>query len=112
MSHTLRKMQHPDGTRAKVIGSEDLPTFWGDGRLPTPQQRADNLILWIGDNQETPAKEAKGLDQLISAAIGMEIFGLPQRHHQPSRGRLALANGRAKTSKTVSIDENTNSSRI
>jgi hypothetical protein len=56
MSHTLRRMPQADTGRRRVISDNELPTFWRDDRLPTPQQQADNLILWIGDNQETPAE--------------------------------------------------------
>jgi hypothetical protein len=70
MSHTLRRMQRPGETHLRTINSEDLPTFWRDGRLPTPQQQVDNLILWIGDNQKTPFEDAEATGSLISGIIG------------------------------------------
>src|SRR5262245_56896950 len=51
MSHALRRMQRRDEAPPKIL-SYDLPSFW-QGRSPTPQQQADNLLLWIGDNQPT-----------------------------------------------------------
>jgi hypothetical protein len=51
MSHTLRQMQRPDKKHLRLIRDEDLPTFWSEGRLPSPPEQADNLIFWIGDNQ-------------------------------------------------------------
>src|SRR5262249_34538484 len=46
MSHTLRKMQEPDDTHLRVITDkeDDLPTFWRNERLPTPQQQEDSLV--------------------------------------------------------------------
>jgi hypothetical protein len=41
--------------------------------LPNPIQQANNLILWIGDNQETPATWAEGTQQTIAAMIGLAI---------------------------------------
>ena len=62
ISHTIRRMQQPDDKHLRVIKDEegDLPTFWRNERLPTPQQQADNLILWIGENQETSSKVRQG----------------------------------------------------
>jgi hypothetical protein len=50
MSHTLRRMQRPDQKHFHIIRDDELPTFWSEGRLPSPLEQADNLILWIGDN--------------------------------------------------------------
>src|SRR5262249_23874161 len=75
MSHTLRKMQKPGDKHLRVITNddEDLPTFWRDERLPTPQQQADNLILWIGENQETSSKAASVDRSVLAAWIGLPI---------------------------------------
>jgi hypothetical protein len=73
MSHTLRRMQ-PRGTKTlKLIKSDDLPTFWRPDRLPTPQQQADYLILWLGDNQETPTSWVEALPSEIAATVGMAV---------------------------------------
>ena len=73
MSHTLRRMQRPNAAHLRKISSDDLPSFWSVGRLPTPQQQANNLILWIGDNQEGPAWFVDTTGQVISAHIGVAI---------------------------------------
>jgi len=73
MSHTLRSMQRPDSKTLRMISSEDLPTFWRNETLPTPQQQADSLILWIGDNQETAFKVASIERTAIAAWIGLAI---------------------------------------
>jgi hypothetical protein len=75
MSHTLRRMQQPRNKHLRVItdNEDDLPTFWRDERLPTPQQQADNLILWIGDNQETSSKAASVDRSELAAWIGLPI---------------------------------------
>jgi hypothetical protein len=73
MSHTLRRMQRPGDKHLRVITDDDLPTFWRTERLPTPQQQADNLILWIGDNQETSFAAASIDRSAIAAWIGLPI---------------------------------------
>jgi nucleoside 2-deoxyribosyltransferase len=73
MSHTLRKMQRPDNEHLRRITSAELPTFWRNERLPTPQKLEDNLILWIGDNQETPFRSASIDRSAIAALIGLPI---------------------------------------
>jgi hypothetical protein len=73
MSHTLRRMQRADGKHLRVIKNDDLPSFWKDGRLPTPLQQADNFILWVGDNQETPAAWAEATASVVAATIGIAI---------------------------------------
>jgi hypothetical protein len=73
MSHTLRGMQQPGEKHLRVITDKDLPTFWRDERLPTPQQQADNLILWVGANQETSSKGASVDRSELAARIGLPI---------------------------------------
>src|SRR5262245_44190105 len=73
MSHTLRRMQQADDKHLRIITDNDLPTFWRDERLPTPQQQADSLILWIGDNQETPLRSSFIDRSALAAWIGLQI---------------------------------------
>ena len=73
MSHTLRRMQRSDQKHLHKITSEELPTFWKDERLPTPLEQADNLILWIGDNQAAPAEWAETTVPAIAATIGIAV---------------------------------------
>jgi hypothetical protein len=70
MSHVLRRMQRPNDEHLRPITTYDLESFWRDGRLPTPQQQADSLILWIGDNQFSPEDSAEAHPLAIAAWIG------------------------------------------
>jgi nucleoside 2-deoxyribosyltransferase len=70
MSHTLRRMHLPGSTPVRVIKKAELPTFWQE-KLPSPMQQADNLIRWIGDNQETPSTWVEGTQSAIAATIGL-----------------------------------------
>jgi hypothetical protein len=45
MSHTLRRVQRPGDKHLRQISDDELPTFWRNERLPTPQQQADSLIF-------------------------------------------------------------------
>ena len=73
ISHTLRRMQQADDKHLRVIPRYDLPTFWRNETLPTPQQQADNLILWIGDNQQTSFATTRIDRSAIAAWIGLPI---------------------------------------
>jgi hypothetical protein len=53
--------------------SQDLPDFWRNERLPTPQQQANNLILWIGDNQQANFTPASTDRSVLAAWIGLPI---------------------------------------
>src|SRR4249919_1428648 len=52
VSHALRRMQRA-GESPPKFSSYGLESLWREDRLPTPQQQANNLILWIGGNQPT-----------------------------------------------------------
>jgi hypothetical protein len=73
MSHTLRRMQRPDHSHLHIITKEDLPAFWREERLPTPLEQADNLILWIGDNQTTPDVWAETTVPAIASTVGIAV---------------------------------------
>lgn len=73
MSHTLRRMQRPDNSHLHIITTDELPTFWNEKRLPTPLEQADNLILWIGDNQTTPDSWAETTVPAIAATVGIAV---------------------------------------
>ncbi len=73
MSHTLRRMQRPDQKHLHIIRDEELPTFWSEGRLPSPPEQTDNLILWIGDNQVAPHASAETTQSAIAAMIGIAV---------------------------------------
>jgi hypothetical protein len=73
MSHTVRRMQRADNSHLRIIDSEELPSFWSADRLPSPQQQADNLILWIGNAQATPLERAYAPRESLCALIGTAI---------------------------------------
>jgi hypothetical protein len=74
MSYTLRRMQTPDrAVRHRLIRARDLPTFWRQERLPTPMEQADNLILLIGDNQQSPALWLDLTLGALAATIGIAV---------------------------------------
>jgi hypothetical protein len=66
-------MQLPDGKHTRIIKSEELSSFWREDRLPTPLRQADNFILWVGNNQETPSTWARATPSVIAATIGIAI---------------------------------------
>ena len=73
MSHTLRRMQQPDGAHLHIIRTDDLPSFWRQDRLPTPQQQADALIFWTGDHQPAIFEFAEIAAPALAALIGLQI---------------------------------------
>jgi hypothetical protein len=72
MSHALRRMQRPGVKHLKTIASYDLPSFWTDHRLPTPQQQADTLILWVG-NRTNSGSPLRAYPEEIAAIVGAAI---------------------------------------
>jgi len=56
-----------------MIGSDDLPTFWAQARLPSPQRQADELILWIGDNQPNQLEYADTPHSPLAAYLGLPL---------------------------------------
>jgi hypothetical protein len=76
MSHTIRCMQC-EGSRVIVIHREELPTYFSRKRLPTPQEQADDLILWIGDNQPDNATGAIIKELALDAWIGAPLPKVP-----------------------------------
>jgi hypothetical protein len=75
MSHVLRRMERPSQGRLRIITNDELETFWRQDRLPTPQAQADNLILWIGDNQPTAIDWVKTTWSIVAATIGLPLSG-------------------------------------
>jgi hypothetical protein len=47
-------------------------TFW-QTRAPTPQEQADRLILWIGDNQSSPDALAETNIHVLAAWLGTSV---------------------------------------
>jgi hypothetical protein len=73
MSHTLRRMQRTGGGHLRKITHNELPSFWRRGRLPSPQEQADDLILWIGDNQPSSETRAEINQLALSAWLGTAL---------------------------------------
>ena len=67
--HAIRKIQ--DGSPgAPLILSENLERLFSEPPQPTPQEKADNLIKWIGQNQPDPGIDLKIRSMNIRAIIG------------------------------------------
>jgi hypothetical protein len=73
MSHTLRRMQQPKNSRLHTITTDDLPSFWAQGSLPTPSQQANALIVWVGDHQPTSFDLVEIHRSELAAIIGLQI---------------------------------------
>jgi TIR domain len=73
MSHTLRRSQQPGNSRLGTITTDDLPSFWSQGHLPTPGQQTDSLIVWAGDHQQTPSDFVEIHRPALAATIGLHI---------------------------------------
>ena len=73
MSFTLRRMQQPNGAHLRLISSNDLASFWRQDRLPTPQQQADALISWTGDNQPSTFEYSETTPTALAAQVGLQI---------------------------------------
>jgi hypothetical protein len=72
MSHTLRRACRP-GEPVGPITTYSMPSYWGAGRLPTPQEQADSLVLWIGDSQPSLSAWAITPEVTIDAWIGAAL---------------------------------------
>lgn len=75
LSHLLRLLQDHRGTSAITIksGIEDFQDWGLDKPMPSPAEQADNLILWIGQNQPSPSEWATDNIHAISSRIGTVI---------------------------------------
>jgi hypothetical protein len=74
MSNSLRRMQRNSPI---LIFLPDLDSFWSNGRLPTPKERADALILWIGDNQSSPEWPVSESEPALDAWTGSALPPVP-----------------------------------
>jgi hypothetical protein len=71
-SHKLRRM-HQAERKTVWVHSYALDALWIEARLPTPQQQADGLVLWIGDNQASSDAFAHARSAFIAAWIGANV---------------------------------------
>jgi hypothetical protein len=67
MSFTIRRMQRQG--QLITIHPNTVETYW-ESRLPTPNEQANELIVWIGDNQVGGAKAAVQRELALDAWIG------------------------------------------
>jgi hypothetical protein len=67
MSYTIRRMQRQGPP--PIIHPNTVETYWVS-RLPTPNEQANELILWIGDHQVGSAKPAVQRELALDAWIG------------------------------------------
>jgi hypothetical protein len=72
MSHTIRRIQGP-GPRVITIHPNTLETYWRRERLPSAKEQADELILWIGDNQPDNATPVTTDEMSLDAWIGTAL---------------------------------------
>jgi hypothetical protein len=72
MSHNIRRMQRAN-SKPPLITTDNVETFWLGERLPTPQRQADDLILWVGDNQTYPDEAVRCELPALSAWVGTSL---------------------------------------
>jgi hypothetical protein len=74
MSHAIRRAQpSPGDNRVLAISPKTVESYWHDRTLPTPGEQADDLILWLGDNQENATTPIVGKEVALDAWLGMAL---------------------------------------
>lgn len=74
MSHLLRRRF--DNQRTPVLLFEDsLKLYFINRRAPSPQEQANNLILWIGTNQRTHSEWVRSSVPRLAAIVGSAVGG-------------------------------------
>ena len=71
LSHYIRKMQNADRIPVE-LHETDLRAHQGR-EPPNPQEQADNLLLWIGDNQTSPDTYATSNVESLAAIVGAGV---------------------------------------
>ena len=71
MSHTIRRMQRQG--QQVTIHPSTVETYWNRGHLPAAKEQADDLIIWIGDNQPDNATGARAHELALDAWIGAAL---------------------------------------
>jgi hypothetical protein len=74
LSQALRRSQLQNG-RTHTFSDDEIAAILTNNHLPNPSQQADQLILWIGDNQQAPQRAAHGSLLTLDAWIGSQIEG-------------------------------------
>jgi hypothetical protein len=72
MSHNIRRARHTEN-KPPQISTNNAEGFWLGERLPTPQQQADDLILWVGHNQPAPDEFVECDISFLSAWVGASL---------------------------------------
>lgn len=77
-SHNLRRMQRAHSTRP-LVTTANIESFWMGESLPPPQRQADDLVLWVGDNQLSPDEFIRCSAHYLSAWVGTSLLaaGVP-----------------------------------
>jgi hypothetical protein len=72
MSHAIRRMERTKN-KPPLISTYDVDRLWLGERLPSPQSQADDLILWVGDNQLYPDEAIRCALPFLSAWVGTSL---------------------------------------
>jgi hypothetical protein len=75
VSHAIRRTQRKG--QPITIYPNTIETYWSRGHLPAPKEQADDLIVWIGDNQPDSARGATARELALDAWIGAALPQVP-----------------------------------
>jgi hypothetical protein len=62
-----------EGQQIITIVPQQVETYWRRGHLPAPKEQANELVLWIGDNQPDNATVARTPELALDAWIGAAL---------------------------------------
>jgi hypothetical protein len=80
MSHKLRRMAR-GGQPPPKISTYTVDSFWTNEVMPTPAEQADDLILWVGDNQLSPDYPLRAALYFLGAWVGTSLFDREKNPH-------------------------------
>jgi hypothetical protein len=83
MSHALRRMGASKISPPPFVDANMFDSFWPTERLPTPQKQANDLLLVLGDSQQSPEERSRTSQYYLSAWIGSAV-----NRHNPHGGLL------------------------
>lgn len=72
LSSQIRRM-YEERRKPVDIFESDLAAYVGPKKPPNPQEQADRLILWIGDNQAGTHSRAMARIERIAAIVGADV---------------------------------------
>lgn len=73
MSHALRRMGASQISPPPCVYTNMFDGFWPTERLPTPQKQADDLLLFLGDQQGSPEARSLTAQHYLSGWIGAAV---------------------------------------